>query len=322
MAILNLYQNGGSTKNVNATNSPVAKSHYFSIQVVNSSLTDEEQSFNSSFKVTGILDNLPGISYQTSWEGAPVSVISENVKSFTDNSAIRTFAQNNDNYRMPIVTDGWTQQMPKDGCSLNLSLSFKAYPQAMFMASDYRSILNFLFFVTTPREYYLSDSAKYIGKALEHANAQGKKFGTLLDQTAKDFKRVGELSQDPKSNVSLVRLADYTMNPTEQNAQELNDSEQTLASELNEIKSFFDNLLNMSNDNVGGVPLCDLEISGLIKNNNLKVKWLVKSWSFKPCINTTRYNGLEMPMFVDFKIDLETQTILSNEDMIALFQTH
>lgn len=319
MAILNLYQNN-STKTVNKDSSPIAKSHHFTIQVVNSSLTDEEQNFNSSFKVTGILDNLPAISYQTSWEGAPVSVISENVKSFTDNSTVRSFAQNNDNYRMPIVTDGWTQQMPKDGCSLNLSLSFKAYPEELFLTSDYRSILNFLFFVTTPREYYLSDSAKYIGKGIEHANAQGKKFGNLLNQAANDFKRVGELSQDPKSNVSLIKLSKYTLNPLEQNTQDLTEPEQTLANELDEIKSFFDNLLNTSNDNVGGVPLCNLEIDGLIRENSVKVKWLVKSWSFKPCINTTTYKGLEMPIFVDFKIDLETQTILSNEDMIALFK--
>ena len=75
----------------------------------------------------------------------------------------------------------------------------------------------------------------------------------------------------------------------------------------------------MSDDNAGGVPLCVLKVPGMI-NAADTVRWLIKSWSFKPSINTMRdiKSGLELPMFVEFKIDLETQTILSNSDMNKL----
>jgi len=316
MALMNLYQNDNNPKEISNAFSPIRKSHYFTINVVESSLVDEEKNFNNKFNIEGIMDALPGIAYQTSWDTSPVSVITENVKSFTDNAAIRTFAQNNGHYRAPIVTDGWTQLMPKDGCALSISLAFKAYPTFMYSTSDFRSILNFLFFTTTPREYYLSDSAKYIGKGLEHAYAKGQKLGKLVNQAIKDYNAV--VGQSQEGNASLIQLAKYTVATPEQKAQiELEPAERLLADELDSLKSYFDELLNTSDDNVGGLPLCELEIPGLI-NRVDTVRWLIKNWSFKPSINTTKDTGIELPIFVEFKIDLETQTILSNADMNAL----
>lgn len=324
MALMNLYQNRDHVTEIDKEYSPIRKSHYFTIGVVDSSLVEEEASFNASLNIEGIMDTLPAISYQTSWDASPVSVISENVKNFTDNAAIRTFAQNNGHYRMPIVTDGWTQLMPKDGCALSVSLSFKSYPTKMFSTTDFRSILNFLFFVTTPREYYLSDSAAYIGKGLEQAYAKGKELGNLINQAANDFKSLATENERNATvgNQSYLRLANYMIaSPDEKPAlnEELSQAEQILAKELDTLSTYFNNLLNMSDDNAGGVPLCVLKVPGMI-NAADTVRWLIKSWSFKPAINTMRdvKSGLELPMFVEFKIDLETQTILSNSDMNKL----
>jgi len=324
MALMNLYQNRDHVTEIDKEYSPIRKSHYFTIGVVDSSLVEEEASFNASLNIEGIMDTLPAISYQTSWDASPVSVISENVKNFTDNAAIRTFAQNNGHYRMPIVTDGWTQLMPKDGCALSVSLSFKSYPTKMFSTTDFRSILNFLFFVTTPREYYLSDSAAYIGQGLEQAYAKGKELGNLINQAANDFKSLATENERNATvgNQSYLRLANYMIaSPDEKPAlnEELSQAEQILAKELDTLLTYFNNLLNMSDDNAGGVPLCVLKVPGMI-NAADTVRWLIKSWSFKPAINTIRdvKSGLELPMFVEFKIDLETQTILSNSDMNKL----
>jgi hypothetical protein len=317
MALMSLYQNGSNPRDIATNISPIKQSHYFTISVVGESLMNEEANYDSDFVIQGIMDSLPAISYQTSWDTSPVSVITENIKSFTDNDAIRKFAQNNRTYRPPIITDGWTQLMPKDGCALSISLAFKAYPTLMYSTTDFRSILNFLFFVTTPREYYISDSAKYIKSGLEQSYIKGRGFGTLLNQAHKDYQNIAE---SDNANTSFVKLAKYTVATPKQKTQaynELNAAEKALAEELDAIKSFFDDLLSTADKNVGGVPLCELTIKGLI-NKVDTVRWLVKNWSFKPCINTTREFGVELPLFVEFKIDLETQTILSNNDIRGL----
>ena len=325
MALMNLYQNKTSTTDINNLFSPVRQSHYFEIGLKSGSLADntEEKQFDLT-RITGIIDTLPGISYQTSWDTSPVSVISENVKSFTDNTAIRTFAQHNKNYRAPIVTDGWTQLMPKEGCALSVSLSFKSYPGEMFSTTDFRSIINFLLFMTTPREYYLSDSVDYINKGLNTAYARGQEFGKLINHAIEDYKKVVADNEEDRVNNSVIKLSNYMLaEPDKKDAYRTNltENQKVLADELTEVQRWFDTLLNMSDDNVGGVPLCSLKIGHLI-NEVSSINWLIKSWSFKPCINTTKEYGIELPLFVEFKIDLETQTILSNNEMKALVALH
>lgn len=320
MSILNLYNNGGETKKI-VEKSPIAKSHKFEIKIVPSSLINEEVKFNR-MSITGIMDTLPAISYQTTWENSPVSVITENIKSFTDNAAIRTFAQNNGKYRVPVVTDGWTQQMPTNGSTLSVSLSFKSYPELLYDTTDYRSIINFLIFLTTPREYYLSDSAKYIGRGLEEAYSKGEKAANIVKGAYTDFQRFVEQTNDSQ-NTSYIKVANYVIaDETDKKAMlnDLNQNEQDLAKRFDELGSFFTNLLNMSDKNAGGAPLCILTVHDLINevSGDKPIHWLIKSWSFKPSINTTADYDIEMPIFVEFKIDLETQTVLSNSDMIAL----
>ena len=41
--------------------------------------------------------------------------------------------------------------------------------------------------------------------------------------------------------------------------------------------------------------------------------WIITSWSFKPAINTT---DNDFPIYVDFKITLETQYALTSDDLL------
>ena len=75
-----------------------------------------------------------------------------------------------------------------------------------------------------------------------------------------------------------------------------------------------ENLGNMKDDDTGGCPLIQLGINGLIKPSST-VKWLLKSWSFKPSLNTTYNNN---PIYVDFNVSLQTQYILTDTDLTEI----
>ncbi len=81
---MNLYKNRDLTRTISMEDSPILRSHYFKISIAhnvdsegkgNTSLVDEEMKYNTKFNVEGVMDTLPGISYQTSWDSSPVSVI-------------------------------------------------------------------------------------------------------------------------------------------------------------------------------------------------------------------------------------------------------
>jgi hypothetical protein len=84
--------------------------------------------------------------------------------------------------------------------------------------------------------------------------------------------------------------------------------------DIDHLKEFIEGLGNMEDNDTGGCPLIKLDINGLIKSSP-KVKWLLKSWSFKPSLNTTYNNN---PIYVDFNVSLQTQYVLTDADLTEI----
>ena len=276
------------------SNSPIYSSHKFKLAVSENMLVNGEKL--SVKEIHGIVDQLPEISYSTEWDLSPVSSLTKKVEDFTNNNLIRAIASNNKDYRPPIFTDGWTQKMTKAGSPLSLDFTFRSYPiNEMFNTTMYKDIIHFLIYLTTPQEYNFEASVDVTTTALNQAE---ESYGKNIGEASK------ELIEAAKGK-SITELKDEFVNG--------GTVKDMFNNFLNEIKKLDD----MSAD-VGGAPLCTLELGSMIKKSP-KIKWLIKSWSFKPAINTTLIDSTVNPIYVDFKVAMETQQILTDADLNEIF---
>ena len=293
MSLINFYDQPSSSTTL-GNNSPIYKSHKFKLAVNDNMLVNGEKL--DIKEIHGIVDQLPEISYSTEWDLSPVSTLTKKVEDFTSNNLIRAIASNNKNYRPPLFTDGWTQKMTKAGSPLSLDFSFRSYPiKEMFNTTMYKDIIHFLIYLTTPQEYNFESSVNVTTTALNLAEQYGKDIGEASDELIKLTK-----------GKSITELKDEFVNGGD------------IKDKFNNILKEIENLGNMRTD-VGGAPLCSLELGSMIKKSP-KINWLIKSWSFKPAINTTLIKSAVNPIYVDFKVAMETQQILTDADLKEILQ--
>mgnify|MGYP003469090669 FL=1 len=292
MSLINFYDQLSSSTTL-GNNSPVYRSHKFKLAVNDNMLVNGEKL--AIKEIHGIVDQLPEISYSTEWDLSPVSTLTKKVEDFTSNNLIRAIASNNKNYRPPLFTDGWTQKMTKAGSPLSLDFTFRSYPiKEMFNTTMYKDIIHFLIYLTTPQEYNFESSVNVTSTALNLAEQYGKDIGEAS-------KELIEATQGK----SITELKDEFANGGD------------IKDKFNNILKEIENLGNMGTD-VGGAPLCSLELGTMIKKSP-KINWLIKSWSFKPAINTTLIDSTVNPIYVDFKVAMETQQILTDADLNEIF---
>lgn len=288
MSLINFYDQLSSSTTL-GNNSPVYRTHKFKLAVSENMLVNGEKL--AIKEIHGIVDQLPEISYSTEWDLSPVSTLTKKVEDFTNNNLIRAIASNNKNYRPPLFTDGWTQKMTKTGSPLSLDFTFRSYPiKEMFNTTMYKDIIHFLIYLTTPQEYNFENSFDVTTTALNQAEQYGKDIGEASDELIKMTK-----------GKSITELKDEFVNGGD------------IKDKFNNILKEIENLGNMNTD-VGGAPLCTLELGSMIKKSP-KINWLIKSWSFKPAINTTLIDSVVNPIYVDFKVAMETQQILTDADL-------
>lgn len=288
MSLINFYDQLSSSTTL-GNNSPVYRTHKFKLTVSENMLVNGEKL--AIKEIHGIVDQLPEISYSTEWDLSPVSTLTKKVEDFTNNNLIRAIASNNKNYRPPLFTDGWTQKMTKAGSPLSLDFTFRSYPiKEMFNTTMYKDIIHFLIYLTTPQEYNFENSFDVTTTALNQAEQYGKDIGEASDELIKMTK-----------GKSITELKDEFVNGGD------------IKDKFNNILKEIENLGNMNTD-VGGAPLCTLELGSMIKKSPT-IKWLIKSWSFKPAINTTLIDSVVNPIYVDFKVAMETQQILTDADL-------
>lgn len=304
MALISYYNQPTGSNSIDIENSPYTKAHTVELRVT--TCKEDEPYMNAFLRgkttVQGIIDEIPEISYSTTWGDSPAAVLNEKIKKFTQHKWMKMFAMQRGGYKPPLVTDGWTQQFPKSAEPLNISFKFRAYPiDNYYNTSAFSDIIRLLIFVTTPQRFSLSDTVTSQAQAIYHARDKGKEFGEIMN---------GLKNSLEGNNISFKDFADALENNT--------NVEGTAAKNLKEQKdklfNFIKGLGDMKDDDTGGCPLIQLGINGLIKPSST-VKWLLKSWSFKPSLNTT-YNS--NPIYVDFNVSLQTQYILTDADLTKI----
>ena len=304
MALISYYNQPTGSNSIDIENSPYTKAHTVELKVTT---CKEDEDYMNAFlsgktAVQGIIDEIPEISYSTTWGESPAAVLNEKIKKFTQHKWMKMFAVQRGGYKPPLVTDGWTQQFPKSAEPLNISFKFRAYPiDNYYNTSAFSDIIRLLIFVTTPQEFTLSKTVTSQRQAIYQAEAKGKEFAKIVN----DLKTSLE-----SENVSFKDFADALENNTNANTA----GAENLRKRKDELLKFIENLGNMKDDDTGGCPLIQLGINGLIKPSST-VKWLLKSWSFKPSLNTTYNNN---PIYVDFNVSLQTQYILTDTNLTEI----
>ena len=304
MALISYYNQPTSSNSIDIENSPYTKAHTVELKVTT---CKEDEDYMNAFlsgktAVQGIIDEIPEISYSTTWGDSPAAVLNEKIKKFTQHKWMKMFAVQRGGYKPPLVTDGWTQQFPKSAEPLNISFKFRAYPiDNYYNTSAFSDIIRLLIFVTTPQEFTLSKAVTSQGQAIYQAEAKGKEFANIVN---------GLKNSLDGEKVSLKDFADALENNTNANTA----GAENLRKRKDELLKFIENLGNMKDDDTGGCPLIQLGINGLIKPSST-VKWLLKSWSFKPSLNTTYNNN---PIYVDFNVSLQTQYILTDTNLTEI----
>ena len=305
MALISYYNQPTGSNSIDIENSPYTKAHTVNLTVTT---CKEDEDYMNAFlsgktTVQGIIDEIPEISYSTTWGDSPAAVLNEKVKKFTQHKWMKMFAVQRGGYKPPLVTDGWTQQFPKSAEPLNISFKFRAYPiDNYYNTSAFSDIIRLLIFVTTPQEFNLSKAVTSQAQAIYHARDKGEEFAEIVNGLKNSLE--GE-------NVSFKDFADALENNTNANT---TAGAENLRKRKDELFKFIENLGNMKDDDTGGCPLIQLGINGLIKQSDT-VKWLLKSWSFKPSLNTTYNNN---PIYVDFNVSLQTQYILTDNDLTKI----
>lgn len=304
MALISYYNQPTSSNSIDIENSPYTKAHTVELKVTT---CKEDEDYMNAFlsgktAVQGIIDEIPEISYSTTWGDSPAAVLNEKIKKFTQHKWMKMFAVQRGGYKPPLVTDGWTQQFPKSAEPLNISFKFRAYPiDNYYNTSAFSDIIRLLIFVTTPQEFTLSKAVTSQGQAIYQAEAKGKEFANIVN---------GLKNSLDGEKVSLKDFADALENNTNANTA----GAENLKEKKDELLKFIEKLGNMKDDDTGGCPLIQLGINGLIKPSST-VKWLLKSWSFKPSLNTTYNNN---PIYVDFNVSLQTQYILTDTNLTEI----
>ena len=304
MALISYYNQPTGSNSIDIENSPYTNAHTVNLRVTT---CKEDEPYMNTFlsgktTVKGIIDEIPEISYSTTWGDSPAAVLNEKIKKFTQHKWMKMFAVQRGGYKPPLVTDGWTQQFPKSAEPLNISFKFRAYPiDNYYNTSAFSDTIRLLIFVTTPQEFTLSKAVTSQGQAIYQAEDKGKEFADIVNglKTSLDGEKV-----------SLKDFADALENNTNANSAEANN----LINQKKRLFKFIEDLGDMKDDDTGGCPLIQLDINGLIKPSST-VKWLLKSWSFKPSLNTTYNNN---PIYVDFNVSLQTQYILTDNDLTQI----
>jgi hypothetical protein len=316
MALINFYKHTGGTELVKSE-SPKAKTHAFTMTLTD--LVKNERNIsepNTDYTINGIINELPELTYSTSWDIGPISVISSKIESFATNKYFRMLAGNNSEYRPPLLTDGWTQQMPKSGSPVSFNIEFRSFPKdGYYNTSSYYKILEFLFFATTPNEYNISDTIAVAMTALDFAQSAGNSIGKAINE-ATDVIKSAEINWAEIASAYKDAVINPNTGAMTGNASAVSRDSQKVVSALNNLTKALDQISNMINPDVGGAPLCNFTLGNYIKYNH-KIKWLIKNWSFKPAINVT-YNEETKeypPIYIDFKVGLESQMVFTADEM-------
>lgn len=272
---LNIYTNDGSSNPLAKT--PVARSCGFVISLFpNPTFTKQWPKINGGYirSIEGIANESSSVSYATSWENAPGAIILDKIKEFTRAKAFKLFS--GPRFDPNVATNSWTQQMPKDGANLSVTLNFRAYKQGKFMnTSSYLTIIQYLIFATSPlHDMDFMTEITNIGDAVSNAKKAGEKLGEELSGVTAEGNEIDE---------TKLRSAEKVLESLEKTFKSLGTSSR-------------------------GMVTFSLEVGDVIHASNT-IDWIIKDWTMQP---SPQFTEKGFPLWCDFTINLETNEKLSS----------
>lgn len=290
------------------------------------------------YTLKAVLDELPAVSYSTSWDLSPLARVDKFIKDKTSKELIDSFASisTSDLYNTPVATDEWTQLFPKDGSTVKFDIKFTAFYQSMLNTSSYFKIIRKLYEGLTPIYHspteYLNITRIGLGSAESFGNGYQSYVNsgaTGLDGLKADF--MGENGVTIFSSIAnLVKMA-FSDGDVDTNVTNVTDS---LKQAKTALLSFFTNIEQavLQSENTGGLHRYRITIPHVINNRKLTadspaVPWYfyITNFTFSPSVNTVMYTiknkgkslTQEVPISVDFNITFESDRVLTNSDLNA-----
>ena len=273
----------------------------------------------SKYSLTAVLDELPALSYSTSWDLSPVAKIDAFVKDKTTKDIISSVASltTTEHYDTPIANDEWSQLFPKDGSTIKFDVKFTAYYKYMLNTSNYFKIISNILLGLAPTHHKITDYAEQISKSIIIADSIGKYYisyktkRTGFDGIKDDFLGENNIFSSVKKMLEMVFNTETTVAP----------NMDTMIKELKAAKEslnlFFKNIEKCLSDseNTGGVDRYKVKIQNVVDNTNSPWFFYITNFSFTPSMNTVMYNNIEVPISMDFNITFESDRVLTNYEL-------
>ena len=278
----------------------------------------------AKYSLTAVLDELPALSYSTSWDLSPVAKIDTFVKDKTTKDIISSVASLtlSEHYDTPIANDEWSQLFPKDGSTIKFDIKFTAYYKKMLNTSNYFKIISNILLGLAPKHHQITDYAYQIATSVNTAATIGQDYVSYRNSELTGFDAIKRdfLGEDNifSSVKNILKNVFDTKSNEPVNAE---DMKKELRAAKNALNTFFTNIEKYIKDseNTGGVDRYKVKIPNVIDNTDANWFFYITNFSFTPSMNTVMYqinnNNIEVPISMDFNITLESDRVLTNYEL-------
>lgn len=284
---LSIYNHDEDSSNFK--NTPVYGSCSFSLRFSQNGL------FNSQFQsihgkmineIHGICDDVNSISYSVSWDDGPGAALASKIKEFSSAEAFKLFSGRG--YNSNPATGQWTQQYPKEGAGLSVTLKFRAYTEGNFAnTTSYLTLIPWLTYITSPlSDFSINKEFENIRDALTNAKLTGETVGNQLNS----------MEENGRLNWSVLK-------------------------DVAEVMQGIENKLTQLATSSRSQVTCLLQVGDYIKMNP-NIDWVVESWSFIPSMQMVKSssNSIGMPLYCDFEVTVATNTKLSSDKLKSILR--
>lgn len=199
----------------------------------------------SKYSLTAVLDELPALSYSTSWDLSPIAKIDTFVKDKTTKDIISSVASLtlSEHYDTPIANDEWSQLFPKDGSTIKFDVKFTAYYKYMLNTSNYFKIISNILIGLAPTHHKITDYARQISTSVRTAETIGKDYVSYNDPNKRGFDGIKADFLGENNIFSEVKNILKVVFDTESNVDlDMNEIKDSLTKAKESLNSFFKNI--------------------------------------------------------------------------------
>lgn len=327
----NIYNSVGLTSNnLNTPESPAMSSRFFDL--VERTRTSEKiktnEHIDGMFDIHGIATEPPQLSYSTSWTIGPTGSLANKVNDLFKNDIFKLMASANREYKPILLTDGWTQQYPKEGAKLATTIQFRSYPYDMYNTTNYFKVFKMLFYSAAPMKYGFDKNIELLGQSLDTAERKGLDIGRTLNSLSDAYidirKSAGGINiswQDVDAELKIIDESNNKIGMIEtfqSDIAKVSDIKTKLAKSAAMLITIAE---TFTGTNETACPRFTMEYGNIFKAG-LYSHWVISGWSCKPSVNTTiMEDGKICPIFVDFTINVQTAGKIGTTDLSMLLNS-